>query len=185
MRHGSGKLRRYREWMAPGALGWRMASASKVPVPAASSWLALPARPLSGYVRKWQSAIGCGALVAAVLLSAPHWLLLHGTGYERIMRIHTARPGPVAEAIRQAAGRDATQLTGYTISGGLMLHRLQLVISRLEVVSLTDLIHALDPDAIVDVFPIGSSRGPGTRVPIGKRHSRADLSDVSKYSNEL
>ncbi|UQZ82182.1 hypothetical protein SK3146_01339 [Paenibacillus konkukensis] len=149
------------------------------PVPAS-----LPDGGTAAHVHRWHSsAIGCAALVAAVLLSAPR--LLRGPSWERLMRVQTTLPEPVAEAIRQAVGREAARLKSYTTRGGVTMHRMQLVIYRLEEVELTERIHRSDPDAIVDVIPLEGSGGWGSIGKWPKRHNRPDLPDVSKYGNEL
>ncbi|WP_165452178.1 hypothetical protein [Paenibacillus thalictri] len=91
----------------------------------------------------------------------------------------------MADAIRQAVGREASRVRSYRTENGETVHIMQVVISRLEAVPLTELIVAADPQAIVDVVPLPGSFGLRRSIRLAKRHSRRDLPDVTKYGNEL
>lgn len=100
----------------------------------------------------------------------------------RCMRISSSRAELIMKEIRHAVGREAVLVGARTGKDGAVVHTVQLIVYRLEEVTLTDLIQTIDPGATVDVLRVPVSRTEGIRE---KRHNRDDLPDVSKYGNEL
>lgn len=97
------------------------------------------------------------------------------------MRITSSCPEPVMRAI-QAEGREAKLLVSRKDCNGRVMHTIQLSIYRLEEQTLTDIIHAADPEAAVDVVQVPAER---TERSGWKRHSQREVPDVSKYGNEF
>ncbi len=106
--------------------------------------------------------------------------LLNVRSLNRMMRINTRHGDIMEEAVKRETGRNLVRFASIQSGDCAVVHRLQLVIYRLEELTLRDLIHSIDPDAIVDVVPMDRENGENDG---NTRHSPGKPPRVSKYGN--
>lgn len=114
-------------------------------------------------------------------MSALFGRLADDSCWQRKMTINSSKAETMIREVRRVTGREPVLLSSRNIGNGEVVHTLQLTIYRLEEVTVTDLIYAVDPDATVDV--VGMTAQPAAQYK-AKRHNKPDLPDVSKYGNE-
>ncbi|MFE5323002.1 hypothetical protein ACFQ88_30430 [Paenibacillus sp. NPDC056579] len=107
--------------------------------------------------------------------------LVNDSCWLRRMTVNSSRGELIITVIRNTT-RHEPIIQSSKAGDQITVHTIQLIISRLEVVTLTDFIHAIDPEAVIDVVGYSPEETPVRRG--WKRHTRHDLPDVTKYGNE-